>query len=234
MAERPAPPRAATRTGRLRALLLGVLLPLLALAGLHWLSLRLGPLNMPQVLRLVDGQWMEDKLGPPPLLPGQPFPEKAEAMQLPDVRTEGSDPGWYLLDFKLPEAVHEPWLVAFTHSPELALYLDGKLLARSQQGMELEPMYRGLRLGSSGVLINVPPAMLEAGEHRLALYLGATGDQMGTLSVVQLGPATQMRQLQSARDFWQNARLLTALSAALLGFFLLLSGWPCARNGSTG
>ena len=184
MAEPAAPPRVTTRMSRLRALLLGVLLPLLALAGLHWLSLRLGPLNMPQVMRLVDGQWMDDKLGPPPLLAGQQLPEKAEAMQLPDVRTEGSESGWYLLDFKLAESVHEPWLVAFTHNPDLNLYLDGKLLARSQQGLELEPMYRGLRLGSSGVLINVPPAMLEAGEHRLALHLGATGEQMGTLSVV--------------------------------------------------
>lgn len=229
MAEPGTPPRGVTRTGRLRALLLGVLLPLLALLGLHMLSLHLGPLNMPQVMRLVDGQWLEDRQGDPPLLPGQAMPEKAEAMQLPDLRVEGSEPGWYLLDFKLAEAVHEPWLVAFTHSPELNLYLDGKLLARSQQGLELEPMYRGLRLGSSGVLINVPPAMLEAGEHRLALHLGATGEQMGTMSVVQMGPATQMRQLQKARDFWQTARLLTALSAALLGLFLLLV-WLALRQ----
>lgn len=229
MAEPATPTRVATRTGRLGALLLGVLLPLLALGGLHLLALHLGPLNMPQVIRLVDGHWQEDKQGVAPLLPGQALAEKAEEVQLPDVRDERSDPGWYLMDFQLAEAVHEPWLVAFTHSPELNLYLDGKLLARSQQGLELEPMYHGLRIGSSGVLVNVPPAMLEAGDHRLALHLGATGAQFGTLSVVQMGPATQMRQLQQAREFWQSARLLTALSAALLGLFLLLV-WLALRQ----
>ena len=77
---------------------------LVSLLGLHVLSLHLGPLNMPQVMRLVDGQWLEDRQGDPPLLPGQAMPEKAEAMQLPDMRVEGSEPGWYLLDFKLAEA----------------------------------------------------------------------------------------------------------------------------------
>lgn len=218
-------------------LALAILLPALLMLGLHVLSQRYNTALPPDVLRLKQAWQLpgDDEL--PPAFPS----EQARPVVLPFAQSQlgggTQEANWLLLDFELDKPASAPFLLSLQHRPSVTAYLDGQLLAHSKVGEEVEIGQRGLMLGSRNLLVNVPPSMLDAGTHRLALRLFAPGFEGSNLSPVLLGPVEAVRSLQESRRAWQGARLLTALSGLIIGLFLLLV-WLALRqewlNGVTG
>jgi len=218
-------------------LALAILLPALLMLGLHALSQRYNTALPPEVQRLSEAwQFSDDS----ELLPARQ-PEHARRVLLPfaqsQVRGATLGANWLMLDFELGQPAQTPFLLSLQHRPSVTVYLDGELLAYSSVGDEVEIAQRGLMLGSRNLLVNVPPSMLVAGQHRLALRLFAPGFEGSSLSPVLLGPAEAVRSLQESRRAWQGARLVTALCGLIIGLFLLLV-WLALRqewlNGVTG
>lgn len=218
-------------------LVLAILLPALLMLGLHALSQRYNTALPPEVLRLNEAWQFPDNSE---LLPARQ-PEHARQVPLPFAQSQvgGAALGanWLWLDFELAKPAQTPFLLSLQHRPSVTVYLDGELLAFSSVGDEVELGQRGLMLGSRNLLVNVPPSMLVAGPHRLALRLFAPGFEGSNLSPVLLGPAEAVRSLQESRRAWQGARLVTALCGLIIGLFLLLV-WLALRqqwlNGVTG
>jgi len=204
---------------------LGVLLPLILLLGLHVLTQRYDTVLPPDVLQLTEAQQFESDFWQPQL----PLMSEAQAVQMPLVRPSWQPESWLVFDFQLNKPASEPWMLALQHRPGLNVYLDGELLVRSQYGVDADMPERGLTLGSRTLMVNIPPALLHSGGHRISLQLAQTQASSGLLSALQLGPVAEVRELQQANLLWQGLRKLTALAAAMLGGFLLLV-WLALRQ----
>lgn len=218
---------------RARQLALALLLPFVLLGLIHTLSQVFSTATPAQVLRLDQARHVLDEGVMPPQ------GEAAQAVELPMSADadELAQASWFLLDFSLAQPAGEPYLLRLQHRPGLSVFLNGQLLAHSGVGDELEQTQRGLLLGSHDVLVNVPPALLPAGVHRLALRLAAPGFEGATLSEVYVGPSSRMTRLHELRRFWQSARALTIFAGVVLGLFMLML-WGALRqewlNGVTG
>lgn len=213
----------------LAVLLLAMVLPMLMMLGLHLFSQRFNTGLPPAVLRLNQAwQFFDDS----ELLP-RAVPAEARLQSLPYNQGHGEEaqPGatWFVLDFDLPSQAQTPYLLSLQHRPSITVYLDDELLAYSSLGDEASIAQRGLLLGNRSLLVNVPPSMLEAGSHRLALRLFVPGFEGRSLSPVLLGPADAVHSVQESRRGWQVARLVTALSGLIIGLFLLFA-WLALRQ----
>jgi len=177
-----------------------------------------------------------------------PAPAALDAVtlqQLPLQITAADTPDllWFYIDFKLAAAADQPYWLSLQHRPAAAVFLDGKLLAQSGQGGgqsandEGDLAQRGLLLAGRRLQVSVPPALLDAGPHRLSVRLTREAFESAGLSAVLLGPAAHMRALQEGRQLWQGLRVLTVLGGLILGLFMVLV-WLALRqewlNGVTG
>ena len=223
----------------LRRLALLVGLPLLAVLAIHLFSQHYRTAVPPEVLRLDQALIQYGDTPAPPALEAltqQHLPLQISASDLPGAL-------WFYLDFTLASAADQPYWLSVQHRPSAAVFLDGQLLAQSGQGGgqaaedEGDLAQRGLLLAGRRLQVSVPPALLDAGPHRLGVRLTRQAFESAGLSAVLLGPAAQMRALQEGRQLWQSLRVLTVLAGLILGLFMLLV-WLALRqewlNGVTG
>lgn len=215
-------------------------LPLLLLLAVHLLSQRYGTVLPPQVLRLSEAQLVHAEAE----LPTEFEPAAArQRLPLQISASEAQSPLWLTLNFQLDEAAREPYWLSLQHRPSASVYLDGQLLARSGMGGghlgedEDDLAAGGLLLAGRRLQVSIPPALLNAGPHRLSVQLARPGFEGAGLSALLLGPATQMRHLQNGQRLWQLLRVSTVLAGLIIGLFLLLV-WLALRqewlNGVTG
>lgn len=215
-------------------------LPLLLMAGLHLLSQRYSTALPPQVQRLAQAELLRsDAAQPPKPVPG------AERLRLPLQITEAESQTalWFTLDLGMAEDASQPYWLSLQHRPGASVYLDGQLLAHSGLGGgragedEGDLAERGLLLAGRRLQVSIPPALMQAGPHRLSVRLARPGFEGAGLSALLIGPAAQMRDLQDGRLLWQALRVSTALAALIIGSFLVLV-WLALRqewlNGVTG
>lgn len=216
--------------GLWRALRVGaaVLLPLLLTALAHSLALRPwaspdpGLMTLGQVLR-VD----QRALQPPPAtadarLLALPLFEPASGATAPR-------PFWLLARFTLEQPAGSTWTLTFGHRTPVLVYLDGRLLANSVPLAEADLPPRNLQIGDHRLTVSVPADWLGAGAHELALRVGAAGPSGASVSRLLLGPASVVAAADAQRGFWLGLRVLTALSALVIGT-LLLFAWLVERS----
>ncbi|CAN5148433.1 hypothetical protein BH11PSE10_BH11PSE10_07640 [soil metagenome] len=214
-------------------------LPLLLVLAIHLFSQQYRTALPPQVVRFDQAKIQYGDTAAPPAL------EALTQQRLPLQTTAADTPGplWFHIDFTLAAAADQPFWLSLQHRPAAAVFLDGQLLAQSGQGGgqaaddEGDLALRGLLLAGRRLQVSVPPALLEAGSHRLGVRLMREASESAGLSAVLLGPAVQMRALQEGRQLWQGLRVLTVLAGLILGLFMLLV-WLALRqewlNGVTG
>ena len=219
------------------ALLMG--LPLLLVLAIHLFSQQYSTALPPEVRRFDQALIQYGDMPAPAAL------EALTQQRLPLQITASDTPGalWFYIDFTLATAADQPYWLSVQHRPAAAIFLDGQLLAQSGQGGgraaddEGDLAQRGLLLAGRRLQVSVPPALLDAGPHRLGVRLTRQAFESAGLSAVLLGPATQMRALQEGRQLWQSLRVLTVLAGLIFGLFMLLV-WLALRqewlNGVTG
>jgi signal transduction histidine kinase len=205
---------------------LAVLLPLVVTAALHWASLRVpvpiadaGPLVLREAMQVADSALM------PPSAAGSP-------VKLPLFQPSGPSaprPSWVLVRFALERPADTTWALSFAHRTSALVFLDGRLLANSVPLVEADLPPRNLQIGERLLEVNVPADWLSAGEHVLAVRLGAPGSAAVTLSAITLGPATVVEEADFPRRFGLALRLFTALSALVIGTLLLFT-WLIERH----
>lgn len=220
-------PRAQARAGWWWLLLALVLPPLLTI-GMHALSLhsaaavsRAGLLWPHQAQRLDDRSLL-----PPTHRDGRPvalpFFEPASAPGQPA-------PLWLVARFTLESAAGTTWALAFGHRTPVLVYLDGRLLANSVPLPEADLPLRNLSIGDRRLEVSVPAEWLGAGPHEIAVRVGAAGMSGASLTNLLLGPVPAMEAADLPRRFWLALRVMTALSALVIGT-LLLFAWLVERR----
>jgi signal transduction histidine kinase len=214
--------------------LVTLLLPVLLTAAMHALSLRPGnDAGSQGLLRPAAAQRVDDRSLLPPRMPlpgaapqpvALPFFEAAAAPGQPQVV-------WLLAGFELPQAAGTTWTLAFGHRTPVLVYLDGKLLANSVPLPEADLPLRNLQIGERRLSVSVPAEWLTAGRHEIALRVGAAGPSGASVSGLALGPTPAMEAADWPRRFWLGLRVVTALSALVIGT-LLLFAWLVDRRES--
>ncbi len=209
-------------------MLLALLLPPFLTLALHALSLqgaasvsRVGLLWPDQVYRVDDRGLMPpaQDAGRPVSLP---FFEPAAAPAQPA-------PVWLLARFALDQPAGATWTLAFGHRTPVLVYLDGRLLANSVPLPEADLPLRNLWIGERRLDVSVPAQWLTAGVHEIAVRVGAAGMSGASLSGLSLGPTPAMEAADLPRRFWLALRVVTALSALVIGT-LLLFAWLVERQ----
>lgn len=222
----------AAAPGRPRAhgawLLLALLLPPLLTLLMHGLS-RQSPavgvregLLLPRVALRIDDRGRLPPSSDQGLPVGLPFYEPAAAPGQPA-------PLWLVARFRLDEAATSTWTLAFGHRTPVLVYFDGRLLANSVPLPEADAPLRNLWIGERRLDVSVPAEWLTAGAHEVAVRVGAAGPSGASLSGLSLGPAPAMEAADRPRRFWLALRVVTALSALVIGT-LLLFAWLVERR----
>jgi hypothetical protein len=163
-----------------------------------------------------------------PLLPvsgrtvSLPFYEPAAAPGQPA-------PVWLVAGFTLDQAAGTTWTLAFGHRTPVLVYLDGRLLANSVPLPEADLPLRNLWIGERRLDVSVPAEWLTAGPHHIAVRVGAAGPSGASLTGLSLGPSPVMEAADVPRRFWLSLRVVTALSALVIGT-LLLFAWLVERR----
>ncbi len=132
-------------------------------------------------------------------------------------------PLWLLADFSLDHAASTTWALAFGHRTPVLVYLDGRLLANSVPLPEADLPMRNLLIGERRLSVSVPADWLGAGKHQIAVRVGAAGPGGASVSGLSLGPAPAMQAADLPRRFWLALRVVTALSALVIGTLLLFA-----------
>jgi signal transduction histidine kinase len=220
-------PRTAPALRRRRWLVVAaaLLLPLALTALLHLLALRLGAAAGADLVTFTSVQRIDDPaLQPPAGRAGAP-------VSLPHLERAGdvAAPVWLLARFTLARPADGTWVLALGHRSEVLVYLDGRLLANSAPVSEADRTPRNLRIGGRWLTANVPADWLAAGEHELAVRVSPDGTPGASLSRLLLGPAQAVEAAERPRHFWTTLRVLTALSALVIGT-LLLFAWTVDRR----
>lgn len=209
-------------------MVLAVLVPLALTALLHWATQRMpaapagsGPMIL-QVAQRID----DTSLVPPARRSGSPLqlPLFPQASEPPSPR-----PSWVLLPFTLERAADTTWALAFGHRTAVLVYLDGRLLANSVPLVEADQPPRNLQIGERLLEVSVPADWLVSGEHLIAIRMGVPGPAGASLSALTLGPAEAVDAADFPRHFGLAVRLLTALSALVIGTLLLFT-WLVERR----
>lgn len=227
--EAPAPRHASVRAAW-PWMLAAMLLPPLLTVLMHALSLqpsakvaRVG-LLWPQQAQRIDDR----SLAPPAPGLGRtvslPFYEPAAAPGQPG-------PVWLVAAFALDQAASTTWSLAFGHRTPVLVYLDGRLLANSVPLPEADLPLRNLSIGERRLDVSVPAEWLTAGPHHIAVRVGAAGPSGASLTGLSLGPSPVMDAADVPRRFWLSLRVVTALSAWVIGTVLLFA-WLVERRES--
>ena len=140
-------------------------------------------------------------------------------------------PLWLVAGFQLGQAAGTTWTLAFGHRTPVLVYLDGRLLANSVPLPEADLPLRNLQIGEQRLAVSVPAEWLSAGKHEIAVRVGAAGPAGASVSGLSLGPAPAMESADRPRRFWLALRVVTALSALVIGT-LLLFAWLVERRES--
>lgn len=209
-----------------------LVLPLLLLGATHLLSQRYGTELPPEVIRLARAQLFYSNASLPPVADAT-----GPQLQLPQQIGGHEAPAapWFLFDFNLAQSARQPFWLSLQHRPEASVFLDGQLIAQSGQSAgrahedEDDLAVRSILLSGRRLQVSIPPSLLDAGTHQLAIRLQRPGFEDAGLSSLLLGPASQMRQLQDGRQLWQGLRVATALAGLIIGLFLLLV-WLALRQ----
>lgn len=224
-----AAPRTAPPTPRARpwTVLAALLLPLVATALLHALTLELDRAAHAGVLELSQARRVEAQGVQPPAADGGvavtlPLFESAAVARGPRAQ-------WLLLRFAVEQGADTTWQLDLDHRTPVLVYLDGRLLANSVPLAEADLPPRNLQIGDRHLAVNVPADWLQAGAHEIALRLGAAGTSGASLSVLRLGPASLVEAADRPRRLWQAGRTVTALSALVIGTLLLFT-WLVERR----
>jgi hypothetical protein len=228
-AEPPAPRRKPARA-HWPWLLAALLLPPLLTVLMHAMSLRpLASVAREGLLWPQEAQRIDDRsLAPPAPAPGLgrtvslPFYEPAAAPGQPA-------PVWLVAGFTLDQAAGTTWTLAFGHRTPVLVYLDGRLLANSVPLPEADLPLRNLWIGERRLDVSVPAEWLTAGPHHIAVRVGAAGPSGASLTGLSLGPSPVMEAADVPRRFWLSLRVVTALSALVIGT-LLLFAWLVERR----
>jgi signal transduction histidine kinase len=138
-------------------------------------------------------------------------------------------PAWFVARFTVERAADTTWALSLGHRRAVVVYLDGRLLANSVPLVEADLPPRNLQIGERTLQVSVPADWLSAGEHQIAVRLGASGPNGATLSPLTLGPVDAVEAADRPRRFWLALRVLTALSALVIGT-LLLFAWLVERR----
>lgn len=224
---------------RLGAWLAALLLPLVLTAGLHALSLRLasdagvqGLLRPAQAVRVDDRSLLPPRLQPPG--PGvlAPIPAPVDLPFFEPAAAPGQPaPLWLVAAFELSQASSTTWTLAFGHRTPVLVFLDGRLLANSVPLPEADLPLRNLQIGEQRLSVSVPAEWLTVGAHEIAVRVGAAGPSGASVSGLSLGPTPDMEAADRPRRFWLSLRVVTALSALVIGT-LLLFAWLVDRRES--
>jgi signal transduction histidine kinase len=140
-----------------------------------------------------------------------------------------AEPSWVIVRFTLERPADTTWALSFGHRTAVVVYLDGRLLANSVPLVEADLPPRNLQVGDRLLEVSVPAAWLGAGTHELAIRLGPSGPAGTNLGAPMLGPADAVDAADRPRRFWLALRLMTALSALVIGT-LLLFAWLVERR----
>lgn len=209
-------------------MVLAVVLPLLLTAALHALALqRQAALPGEGPMILSRGERIESPILQPPQ------DAAGTAIDLPLVipgrDTPITAPSWVVTRFTLDRPADTTWALSVRHRTAVVVYLDGRLLANSVPLVEADLPPRNLQVGDRVLEVSVPASWLGAGPHELAIRLGPSGPAGTSLSAPMLGPADAVEQADRPRRFWLAMRLMTALSALVIGT-LLLFAWLVERR----
>jgi signal transduction histidine kinase len=204
-----------------------VLLPLGLTALLHWLSLQSWRPDAADTLTLGSALVVADAaLQPPATAAGVPA-------ALPFSGRSGvgatGHPLWLVSRFSLDRPADTTWALSFAHRTEVLVYLDGRLLANSVPLAEADRTPRNLQIGERRLTVSVPADWLQAGAHEIAVRLTAAGLDEATLSPMRLGPAPAVEAAERPRRLSLALRVLTMLSALLIGIMLLFA-WLVDRR----
>ena len=209
-------------------MVLAVVLPLLLTAALHALALQRqavlpgeGPMILSQAERIESSS-----LQPPQGASGTTI---ALPLVIPGRDAPVTAPSWVVTRFTLDRPADTTWALSFGHRTAVVVYLDGRLLANSVPLVEADLPPRNLQVGDRVLEVSVPAAWLSAGPHELAIRLGPSGPAGTRLSAPMLGPANAVEAADRPRRFWLALRLMTALSALVIGT-LLLFAWLVERR----
>ncbi len=221
-----------TAAGPVRApgwcLWLALLVPPLLTVLMHVLALHAaGSTSGAGLLWPLLAKRVEDRsLVPPQRSQGQalelPFFEAAAA-------SGQATPTWLVTGFILEQAAGTTWRLAFNHRTPVLVYLDGRLLAHSVPLAEADLPMRNLSIGERRLEVSVPAEWLTAGEHEIAVRLGAAGPSGVSLTGLVLGPVPAIEAADQPRRLWLSLRVMTALSAWVIGT-LLLFAWLVERQ----
>lgn len=207
---------------------LALLLPPLLTVSMHALSLQANEsVSRAGVLWPLKASRIDDRgLLPPTLAQGRtlmlPFFEPAAAPGQPAAI-------WLVAGFTLEQAAGTTWLLAFSHRTPVLVYLDGRLLANSVPLPEADLPLRNLSIGERRLEVSVPAEWLTAGAHEIAVRVGAAGTSGASLTGLSIGPVPAMEAADLPRRTWLTLRVMTALSAWVIGT-LLLFAWLVERR----
>ena len=204
------------------ALLMG--LPLLLVLAIHLFSQQYSTALPPEVRRFDQAVIQYGDTPAPAAL------EALTQQRLPLQMTASDTPGalWFYIDFTLATAADQPYWLSVQHRPAAAIFLDGQLLAQSGRGGgraaddEGDLAQRGLLLAGRRLQVSVPPALLDAGPHRLGVRLTRQAFESAGLSAV---PPVWLAALRRAALRPRGARHRGQRGGAVgldLGLFQLL------------
>lgn len=226
--ELPVPPQAPPQGRASRwVVLAALLLPLLATALLHALTLALDRAAPAGVLELsrarrVDAQGMQPPAADRGVEVTLPLFESVATARAPRAQ-------WLLLRLVIEQPADTTWQLDLDHRTPVLVYLDGRLLANSVPLAEAHLPPRNLHIGDRHLAVNVPADWLQAGVHEIAVRLGAAGTSGASLSTLRLGPEPLAEAADRPRRLWQAGRTVTALSALVIGTLLLFT-WLVERR----
>ena len=224
----PPAPRGASARAAWPWMLGALLLPPLLTVLMHALSLHpSATVARDGLLWPQEAQRIDDRSLAPPA-PGHgrtislPFYEPAAAPGQPA-------PVWLVAAFTLDQAAGTTWTLAFGHRTPVLVYVDGRLLANSVPLPEADLPLRNLSIGERRLNVSVPAEWLTAGPHHVAVRVGAAGHSGASLTGLSLGPSPAMAAADVPRRFWLSLRVVTALSAWVIGTVLLFA-WLVERR----
>lgn len=222
-------PRALSRGAVLALMVLAVVLPLVLTALMHVLTLRVpaaadrdGPLVLSAAQRYDDASLSPPGSAAAGATVGLPLLE-------PTREPPSARPLWVVTRFALDQPADTTWALSFGHRTAVVVYLNGRLLANSVPLVEADQPPRNLQIGERFLNVSVPADWLAAGEHVIAVRLGPPGPAGVTLSALTIGPAAAVDAADFPRRFGLAARLLTGLSALVIGTLLLFT-WLVERR----
>lgn len=216
-------------------LLVALCSPILLTVLMHLWSLQTATPAGTSSLLWPQSAWRVDQrsLLPPPAGAASAVPGVAVRLPFFEPAAAPGQPAalWLVASFNLDQAAGTTWTLAFGHRTPVLVYLDGRLLANSVPLPEADLPLRNLLIGEQRLSVSVPAEWLNAGAHEIAVRVGAAGPSGASVSGLSLGPAPAMEAADRPRRFWLGLRVVTALSALVIGT-LLLFAWLVDRRES--